>query len=200
LPDRRKKFQLLQGSTHHIHLSDEELLHSYRRSGDNVWLGHLLQRYTTLLLGVGLKYLKDKALAEDAVQQVFMKALSHLPQEEILNFRGWLYILMRNHCLQQLRDKTRIADDKALAYVADKETDSEEEQMLEHTLEQMTEAIELLNEEQRQTIVLFYLKKLSYEQIIAKTGFTFMQVKSYIQNGKRNLKMILLKKTGNNRP
>ena len=190
----------MQGSTHHIHLSDEELLHSYRRSGDNVWLGHLLQRYTTLLLGVGLKYLKDKALAEDAVQQVFMKALSHLPQEEILNFRGWLYILMRNHCLQQLRDKTRIADDKALAYVADKETDREEEQMLEHTLEQMTEAIELLNEEQRQTIVLFYLKKLSYEQIIAKTGFTFMQVKCYIQNGKRNLKMILLKKTGNNRP
>ncbi len=190
----------MQGSTHHIHLSDEELLHAYRRSGDNVWLGHLLQRYTTLLLGVGLKYLKDKALAEDAVQQVFMKALTHLPQEEILNFKGWLYILMRNHCLQQLRDKTRIADDKALDYVADKETDREEEQMLEHTLTQMTEAIELLNEEQRQTIVLFYLKKLSYEQIIAQTGFTFMQVKSYIQNGKRNLKMIILKKTGNKRP
>ncbi len=190
----------MPGSANHINLSDEELLHSYRRSGDNIWLGHLLQRYTTLLLGVGLKYLKEKSLAEDAVQQVFMKALTHLPQEEILNFKGWLYILMRNHCLQQLRDKTHIADDKALAYIPDKENDREEEQLLEHTLQQMTEAIELLNEEQKQTIVLFYLKKLSYEQIIAQTGFTFMQVKSYIQNGKRNLKTLLLKKTGNNRP
>ncbi len=57
-------------------------------------------------LGVALKYLKDRTQAEDAVQQVFLKALTHLPQEEILNFKGWLYVLMRNHCLQQLRDKT----------------------------------------------------------------------------------------------
>lgn len=161
-----------------------------------MWLGHLLQRYTTLLLGVAMKYLKDKALAEDAVQQVFLKVLTHMPQEEILNFKGWLYILMRNHCLQQLRDKTHITDETALAFVSATETDTDEIRWQEHTLTQMDEAIQELNEEQKQVIVLFYLKKCSYEQIIEQTGYTFMQVKSYVQNGKRNLKTILLKKLG----
>ena len=177
-------------------LSDEELLRNYRADGDNQWLGYLLLRYTALLFGVALKYLKDKNMAEDAVQQVFMKVLTHMPQEDIHNFKGWLYILMRNHCLQQLRDKTYSADQETLLQTPATETDREELLWHDHTLQQMEEAIALLNEEQRKTIVLFYLKKYSYEQIIAQTGYTFMQVKSFIQNGKRNLKTILFKKLG----
>lgn len=190
----------MYNSAKHNTLSDEELLAAYKASGDNNWLGYLLRRYTTLLLGVALKYLKDKNLAEDAVQQVFMKALTHLPSEPVTNFKGWLYILMRNHCLQLLRDKMSYSDDSMLAHVHATETDWEDIQWHEHTLEQMNDAIELLNEEQKTAIVLFYLKKFTYEQIIAHTGYTFMQVKSHIQNGKRNLKNILLKKLGNSRP
>ncbi len=186
----------MPGAQPHTTLSDEELILAYRRDDDNQWLGYLLQRYTALLLGVALKYLKDKTQAEDAVQQVFIKVLTHLPKEQILNFKGWLYILMRNHCLQQLRDKTYNIDDSALKHIPDHANNDEEIKWHEHTLQQMNEAIELLNEEQRKTIVLFYLKKCSYEQIIEQTGYTFMQVKSYIQNGKRNLKTILLKKLG----
>ena len=184
----------------HANLTDEELLLAYRADGDSQWLGYLLQRYTALLFGVALKYLKDKAQAEDAVQQIFVKALTHLPKEEILNFKGWLYILMRNHCLQQLRDKTYVADDAVLAQIPAVETAIEELQWQELTLQHMNEAIDLLSEEQKKTITLFYLKQCSYEQIMARTGYNFMQVKSYIQNGKRNLKTILLKKFGSNRP
>jgi RNA polymerase sigma factor (sigma-70 family) len=180
----------------HSDLSDEELLMRYRHSSDSQWLGYLLQRYTALLLGVALKYLKNKTQAEDAVQQVFEKVITHLPKDEILNFKGWLYVLMRNHCLQQLRDKTYHADDSALQYMPQAETDAEEIKWQEQTLQQMNDAIEQLNEEQKKSITLFYLKKYSYEQIIAETGYTFMQVKSYIQNGKRNLRTILLKKLG----
>ena len=106
-------------------LTDEELLQNYRADGDNQWLGRLLLRYTTLLLGVALKYLKDKNQAEDAVQQVFEKVLTHMPQQEIHNFKGWLYILMRNHCLQQLRDKTYLADEITLAQLSASETNHE---------------------------------------------------------------------------
>lgn len=180
-------------------LSDEELLHAYRTSADSNWLGYLLQRYTALLLGVAMKYLKDKAQAEDAVQQVFLKALTHLPQEEILNFKGWLYVLVRNHCLQQLRDKTYHTDESVLEHVPAAETDDKEVQWREYNLEQMNTALDQLNEDQKKTIILFYFRKRSYEQIIAETGYTFMQVKSYIQNGKRNLKSILSKNTGHSR-
>ncbi|WP_240609318.1 RNA polymerase sigma factor [Flavipsychrobacter stenotrophus] len=183
-------------SDRHSKLSDEELLQAYRKTSDNMWLGHLLQRYTTLLLGVAMKYLKDRTLAEDAVQQVFLKALTHMPKEEITNFKGWLYILTRNHCLQSLRDKTYNTDTDALHGLASPVVDNEEIRLQEYTLQQMNEGILLLNEEQRVTITLFYLRKKSYEQITAQTGFTYMQVKSFIQNGKRNLKSILLKKLG----
>ena len=174
--------------------TDEELLQHYRSTADSNWLGLLLQRYTILLLGVGMKYLKDKEQAQDAVQQVFLKALTHLPQGEIQNFKGWLYILMRNHCLQQLRDKNYMADEQAIANIPATETDSKALLQQEHTLEQMTEALEELPEEQKQSIILFYLQKLSYQQITERTGYSFMQVKSYIQNGKRNLKQLLMKR------
>ena len=81
----------------YIRLSDEELLAMYRQEQNNEWIGYLLERYTLLLLGVAMKYLKDKEQAHDAVQQIFLKALVHLPNGEIQNFKGWIYVLMRNH-------------------------------------------------------------------------------------------------------
>lgn len=186
----------MTGTSRHNELSDEELLSAYRKSGDNEWLGYLLPRYTTLLLGVALKYLKDKVQAEDAVQQVFLKALTKMPKEEIQNFKGWLYILMRNHCLQLLRDKLPHSDESALAGLAASPIDEEELKLHEYTLQQLTVAMNTLNEEQRVALTLFYLKRLSYEQIILQTGYNFMQVKSFIQNGKRNLRIILSKKLG----
>lgn len=167
------------------------MLSRYRETNDNEWLGILLQRYTMLLFGVAMKYLKDKEQANDAVQQIFLKALIHLPTGAIQNFKGWLYILMRNHCLQLLRDKNYHASDEALQYIRTDEDSRRELLEKEYTLAQLAEAMEELNEEQQIAIRLFYLEKQSYQQIMEQTGFSFMQVKSYIQNGKRNLRLIL---------
>lgn len=177
----------------HTDLPEDILLKRYRDTGENYWLGILLQRYTLLLLGVAMKYLKNKDLAEDAVQQVFLKVLTNLPREEILNFKGWLYIMMRNHCFQYLRDR-HLHSEINHDHLSQQEYDKEEERLKETTLEQITPAMDELVPEQRQSLELFYLKKLSYQQITEQTGYSYMQVKSYIQNGKRNLKQILLKK------
>jgi RNA polymerase sigma factor (sigma-70 family) len=177
--------------------SDEELLQAFRDSGDNQWLGLLLQRYTLLLLGVAMKYLKDRDEAQDAVQQVFMKAITHLPQGEIQNFKGWLYVLMRNHCLQLLRDKSYKVPEEVLGNIAAAANGMEDIRWHEYTLEQMNLALQELNKDQKNCVVLFYLEKKSYQQVMEQTGFNFAQVKSFIQNGKRNLKIILLKKLGN---
>ncbi|MBS1585372.1 MAG: sigma-70 family RNA polymerase sigma factor [Bacteroidetes bacterium] len=149
-----------------------------------------------LLLGVAMKYMKNRTDAEDAVQQVFLKAIMHLPKGEIQNFKGWLYVLMRNHCLQLLRDKSYKAGEEALVHVSASESDKEALLLQEQTLEQLQETLQELNDEQRICVTMFYLQKRSYNEIMAATGFTFAQVKSYIQNGKRNLKILLLKKTG----
>ncbi len=175
----------------HTSLPDETLLVRFQQSGDKEWLGILLPRYTLLLFGVAMKYLKDKDAAQDAVQQIFLKALTQLPTETIQNFKGWLYIVMRNHCLQNLRGNKHNLSGDALATVAFDEQSLHDVQSKEYTLEQMEMALEELNDAQAKAIRLFYLEQRSYQQIMETTGWTFMQVKSNIQNGKRNLKISL---------
>ena len=187
----------MQKASQHIDLSDEDLLLRYKTSRDSEWLGILLQRYTMLLFGVAMKYLKEKNSAEEAVQQVCFKVLTHLPEGDILNFKGWLYVLMRNNCLQLLRDRTYSMDEEKLHDLPASESARDELRYKEYTIEQMNEALKELNEEQRKSVVLFYLHKLSYQEIMERTGYSYMQVKSFIQNGKRNLKIILTKKLGN---
>lgn len=171
--------------------SDEELLQVYHSTGDNRWLGILLQRYTVLLLGVAMKYLKDKEHATDAVQQVFLKTLTSLPPD-VQNFKGWLYILMRNHCFQQLRDKKYMQGDEALQYsTAKPQPDVQELHRQEQEIDRMKDALAELDEGQRICLTMFYLEKKTYQQIMEEKGYSFMQVKSYIQNGKRKLRVIL---------
>ncbi len=141
-----------------------------------------------------MKYLKDKDAAHDAVQQIFLKSLTHLPEGEIGNFKGWLYILMRNHCLQQLRQKVYIASDEAMRVIPAEEDNIDAMQQKEITLTEMQEAMGQLNADQRRCVDAFYLQHQSYNDIMAATGFSFAQVKSFIQNGKRNLKIILIRK------
>ncbi|HVK97772.1 MAG TPA: sigma-70 family RNA polymerase sigma factor, partial [Flavisolibacter sp.] len=188
-------------SVRNDHIADSELLEKFYTDKDQVWLGILLERYTLLLYGVCMKYLKDEHAAKDCVQQIFLKALTEIPKYKIEYFKSWLYMVAKNHCLMRLRgqsDKiTKEVNEQSLL-VANENKDELLEN--EQTYEKLEEAIDELNEEQRQCIVLFYLKKNSYQQIAEKTGYSLMQIKSYIQNGKRNLKMILEKKIkGRNR-
>lgn len=181
---------------HHFkNKSDEELIVLFQQSGDNQWLGVLLERHTLLLLGIAMKYLKDQVQAEDAVQQVFIKTITHFPQEPIQNFKGWLYILMRNYCFGILRNQHNIhSSDEALAYLPANETKTQEEWMNDEIMrQQMEQALDALHPEQQLCIKLFYIEERSYKEIMERTNFSFEQVKSYIQNGKRNLKVALQK-------
>lgn len=179
------------------HLTDQELLDSFYTTRDNQWLGTLLQRYTLLLLGVCMKYLKNEEEARDSVQQVFLKTITELHKYRVDYFKSWLYMVAKNHCLMKLRNRqgkqpTELKEQMALA------TDEAQSKHLhlekDRQLEIMEESLEALNAEQKQCVTLFYLEKKSYQEIANHTGFTLMQVKSYIQNGKRNLKILMEQK------
>jgi len=177
------------------HITDAELLDLYYTDKNQEWIGILLERYTLLLLGVCMKYLKNETEAKDCVQQIFLKVLTEVSKYRIDYFKSWLYMVAKNHCLMKLRGKgaksVKELNEEQLAV-----TESAKDELLanEHTYDLLEEAIEELNEEQRQCVILFYLKKNSYQQIAEKTGYSLLQVKSYIQNGKRNLKIVLEKK------
>jgi RNA polymerase sigma-70 factor (ECF subfamily) len=179
------------------HISDQELLDYFYRDHNNEWLGILLQRYTLLLLGVCMKYLKNEEEAKDSVQQIFLKVISELHKYKVEFFKSWLYMVAKNHCLMKLRDKQgKIPAELNEKLMTMPEKEEQENELLknDHTYELMEKALQELNAEQRQCVTLFYLDKKSYQEISEQTGFSLLQVKSYIQNGKRNLRIMIEKK------
>lgn len=180
-----------------VNIEDKELLEKYYLDGNNQWLGILLQRYTLLLLGVCIKYLKNEEEAKDSVQQIFIKVITEVNKYKIEYFKSWLYMVAKNYCLMKIRDshgKIPVElNDNVAAHHPD--TDNLHELVdKDITLTYIEEGLLHLNEEQKQCVTLFYLQKKSYNQITATTGFTTLQVKSFIQNGKRNLKIFVEKK------
>ena len=173
-------------------LSDEELIKEFRMNGNTSIIGVLFERYSHLVYGVSYNYLKDEEDCKDAVLQIFENLGRDLIRYEIKNFSSWLHVVTKNYSLRQLskRRETTPLSNQAELSVEEEEVEPE----FKIHLPNLSVAIEQLNAEQKQCIELFYIRELSYKEITDQTGFNLNQVKSYIQNGKRNLKLILLNK------
>ncbi len=174
-------------------MDDLELIRQYKTSGDLEILGQLFSRYTSLVLGVCLKYLRDREEAKDTVMQIFEKLVQSLKEHNIENFKSWLYVTTRNHCLMSLRAKKGKFREELTPQLMESELflHPEEEPGLEQNLTKLERCIEGLAEEQKQCVRLFFLEKKCYKDITGITGFDQNKVKSYIQNGKRNLKICM---------
>ena len=176
-------------------IGDQELLENFYSDHDNEWLGVLLQRYTLLLLGVCMKYLKNEEDAKDSVQQIFLKTICELHKYKVDYFKSWIYMVTKNHCLMKLRDKGKnsLEITENLTGGTFNLDESNQQREMDATLYEMQKALLELNSEQQVCLTLFYFEKLSYAEIAIKTEFSVMQVKSHIQNGKRNLRLLIQK-------
>ncbi len=189
----------MKGQSLYEKLSDKELLDQFQQNHNRQCLGILLQRYTLLLLGVCLKYLKNEEESKDAVQQIFTKVITELEKYPVEHFKSWLYTIARNFCFMQLRHKVIPLPEDAIDHSSSLFTENHDlEWMLllekEELLDLLTEGLHELHPNQQQCVTLFYLHKKSYRQICQETGFTILQVKSFIQNGKRNIRLYIEKK------
>lgn len=171
-------------------LSDEELIQKYSESLKADYVGELFSRYSQLVYGVCLKYLESRDESKDAVMNIFERLMETLKYHQVKSFRPWLYQVSRNHCLMILRSGNRTVPFEDFHVSKDAEEDDIDSMFTEQKdpSENLQKAVSELTEEQRICIDLFYLKGKSYKEVCDKTGFTELQVKSYIQNGKRNLK------------
>lgn len=173
--------------------TDSELINIFLEKNDNVYVGELYNRYGHLVLGLCIKYLKNKDEAEDAVMTIFGQLLSDLKKHKVEYFKSWLYTYSKNYCLMQLRKKQTILK---------KELDVKENEIFlmdynnvehlnekEQQIQLMQTALSELNKEQKECLELFYLNNKSYTEIVTITGYNNNEVKSHIQNGKRNLKL-----------
>lgn len=180
-------------SKHHSELTDQELLANYKSSGDVTWAGVLYNRYTSLVYGVCLKYLKDREEAKDAVMQLFEKLTTTLKTHEIEFFKSWLYVTARNHCLMHLRSKKGKYTEEISHTLMETSAEShlEERDEMESNLGKLENCIERLTVEQKACVKMFFLQQKCYKDITVLTGYDLNKVKSFIQNGKRNLKICM---------
>ena len=178
-----------------VSLSDRELIEEYKATEDLKVLGALYHRYTHLVAVLCMKYLKNKADSEDAAMEIFEVLIQDLRRHEIQNFKAWLFTVIRNHCFKRLRTKQRDKE-KEREYQKSDSTFMEsdpvldlegESDVIQQNIGRLQEGIDSLKTEQRECIQLFYLKEMSYKEVVDITGHDMNKVKSHIQNGKRNL-------------
>lgn len=174
-------------------LPDDELVEKYKSTGDVNILADLYQRYMELVYGVCLKYLKDEENAKDAVINIYEELVLKLQKYPVNNFKAWLYQLAKNHCLMKLRsDKkfSKVSIDVSLMQNEDPVHLNGVMEKEEH-FKQMQICLEQLVPEQKQVVELFYLESKCYNEITTITGIEWKKVRSFIQNGRRNLKICM---------
>ena len=177
-------------------LSDLELLQQYKTSGDMEVLGKLYERYMELVYGVCLKIFKNQASAEDAVMNIFEELTQKAKKHEVSNFKSWLHVLAKNHCLMQLRKRGKMKMEEfspQLMQLSEEPHPLFEGEPNGHE-QHLKPCIEQLKDTQKQCIELHYFEGKSYQEISEIIGEELGRVRSYIQNGRRNLKICMEKK------
>lgn len=169
--------------------SDEELVAIIQQQQDVYCIGVLYERYGHLVFGLALNYLKNRNDAEDLTSQVFENLFQKLQKHNVQHFKSWLYMLSKNECLMFLRRKKPTGDIDNHQFREEEPATACEEKEVQ--LELLEEKIGLLKEEQQQCVRLFYLEEKSYQQVSEELNLPLNKVKSAIQNGKRNLKILL---------
>jgi RNA polymerase sigma-70 factor (ECF subfamily) len=180
---------------HHNIMKEEDdaaLIQEYKNSGKLDVLAALYQRYMNLVYGVCLRYFDEEA-SKDAVMQIFEELIPKLKQHEVQHFKSWLHVLTRNYCLMRLRAMKNKEGRVISMDVMENDSFQHHENgmSVEAHLQDMEKCLETLPEEQKRSVDLFYLKEKSYREVADMTGYDMNKVKSYIQNGKRNLKICM---------
>ena len=180
--------------------TDEELVALYQSSDDLSHIGVLFDRYTELVYGVCLKYFKNPTLAEDAVMDIFESVAKKAKTHDIRQFRPWLYVSAKNHCLMQLRKKNRtdsfddmtpaaqaaVVQSAGMVHPIDEFEPDGQEQAL-------NDCLKKLQPQQLKCVKEFYYEGKSYKQISEESGEELGRVRSNIQNGRRNLRICMEK-------
>jgi RNA polymerase sigma factor (sigma-70 family) len=183
------------------YLSDEELINQFKVANNKQAFAELYKKYVKLVYGTCLFYFQDKSEAQDATMQLFEKLMIEIKQRDIVNFKGWLSFVVRNHCISIIRKNKSYQKNIKSFYEfeyepAHLETEDKISSVTDELLlEYMSDSLNELKDKQRICIELFYIKNKSYQEISEETSFTVSEVKSYIQNGKRNLKLLIEEKS-----
>ena len=177
---------------------DRELIELFKSKQDMNALGVLFSRYSHLVASIAIGILKDNQKAEDVVQEIFEIVAKDLKKHDVKNFNSWIYSVTKFHCFKVKKVVEFAQSDIEVKEEEDAEEVLERELQLQARVEHLEKAMTSIKYEQKKCVELFYLKGHSYNEIVDETGYSMNEVKSFIQNGKRNLKLLIIANAGNN--
>lgn len=137
------------------------------------------------LLGVALRILRDRALAEDVLQESYVKVWRHAASYDptIASPMTWMATIVRHGAIDALRKRQfeALGSEEEMAAVASGDPDPVEEMHLARLRPKALAAFAKLPEEKRRLIVLAYLRDRSRQELSQRFGVPANTVKTHLR-------------------
>jgi RNA polymerase sigma-70 factor (ECF subfamily) len=177
----------------HAHLSDEALVALVARSDENA-LAELYDRHGRVAFGLALRVLRDRNLAEDAVQEAFLAvwrtAGSFVPERAKAS--TWILMLVHRRAVDAVRREARRPTDpleNAPEAMTDDSAAEDAWRSLERT--RVREALAQLPDPQREAIELAFYAGFTQSELSERLGVPLGTIKSRVFTGLARLRDLL---------
>lgn len=160
------------------------------KKGDRHAMALLIDNHKHFAFNLALKIVKNEDVAKDVVQQSFLSVLENLSKfRDEAKFSTWLYRIVHNESLKHLRFQSRTSDYNQISEPAYCNDTSENDE----SYTQLYRSIELLREQEKSVIMLFYLAEKPIKEIEKITGLSKSNIKVLLHRGRLKLQKTLLK-------
>lgn len=171
---------------------EAEWVELFRTTGHNEYFERLYELCRKKVYARCLQLLRNSTEAEDVTHEVFLRAFEKFSSLKGGNFSGWVSKIACNLCLNRIRDgitHRRLLEESQLETKALQPASVERETIQAEYMRIAHGIIQELQPEQRKVLLLKYLEGLSYREIEQITGYDGNQVRSYLQNARRNFQL-----------
>jgi len=164
-----------------------DLVRRVRDEGDRAAFDRLVERHQRWLHAVCSRMLRSDDAGRDAAQEVFARALERLSTLRGENFPGWLKVIAVNHCLNTIDRNKRLVPIEH-ADTAPAPGPSPDARLLHaERVALARRLVARLPDKQKVVFCMKYIDGFSYDEIERLTGFSGNEVKSFLQNARRNV-------------
>ena len=174
-------------------LTDEEIIAEYLTYADSKYFEVIYNRYSRKVYGKCLFLLKEKDLAEDAVQEIFMKLIMKLSKfSGRSKFSTWMYSVTYNYCIDTLRKRQRgkeIFNEQA-ERVSDVIDEVEDHFIVERKVARLKVVMEMMKAEDKSILLMKYLDGMSIKEIGEVLDKSDSAIKMKIKRAKHKFQKI----------
>jgi RNA polymerase sigma factor (sigma-70 family) len=168
------------------------------KGGDKEAFGGLVDAHKDMVYTLCLRMLTSEADAEEAAQEVFVKAFRFLESfQERARFSTWLYRIAYNHCISVIRKKVKVIDlesEVPEGEVEEGEMNGVENLTAQERRRYLKMALESLTETDAVVVTLFYYEELSLEEISAVTGLSSSNIRIKLHRSRKKMYHVIREK------